>query len=93
MSTTATFPATACARPAIEAAASQLTRSETGQEAARLLHRFLRGAGGSLDSSNQSAVMVLLAGAFGAFSGTVLDLLAVAANGGRNVATPDDTEL
>ena len=83
----------AITKEALETAARRLARSETGMEAARLLHRFLRGAGGSLDGSNQTAVMVLLAAAFGSFPGTVLGLLAVAATGARIVITAEDSEL
>ena len=85
-------PASPCSHIALETAAAQLARSETGQAAAGQLHRFLRSAGGSLDSLNQSAVMVLLAAAFGPCAGTVRDLLSVAAAGARivNDCNPDD---
>ena len=85
-------PAAPCTHAALETAAAKLTRSETGQEAARLLHRFLRGAGGRLDSSNQNAVMVLLAAAFGPCAGTVLNLLSGAASGAPivNDCSPDE---
>jgi hypothetical protein len=84
----------AMARAALEDAAAKLARSETGQEAARLLHRFLRGAGGNLDATNQLAVMTLLGGAFSQFGGTVPELLAMAATGPRIVNTSvEDAEL
>lgn len=59
----------------LERAVAQLGRSEKGQQAMRDLLAFLENGGISLDAENQLHVNRLLAGAWGEFAGTTLDLL------------------
>lgn len=63
------------AAASIRNAAATLSQSERGRQVATELKAFLRGAAISLDSQNQKAVRDLIAGAHGAFPGSVNDLL------------------
>jgi len=65
-----------------------LSQSERGRQAIRDLHALLDNGARSLDGQNQRAVMTILAGAFGEWSGSTADALRSAA--GRLDSKSDD---
>jgi len=69
---------------ALRTAAGQLARSPHGRAAAQAILQFLRGPGAALDRFNQAAALVLIAGAYDRYAGTVRDLLAHAAAAGKD---------
>jgi hypothetical protein len=59
----------------IEQAIDQLNQTERGRKVIEHLYAMLNDGGISLDSRNQQAVVTILCGAWGKYSGTTLELL------------------
>lgn len=62
-------------REKMRAAAQHLATSDRGRDALRHVLAWLEKSGLSLDHQNQECVIVLLEGAWGAYSGTVREVM------------------